>query len=137
MAYRGGKRNISRDTKHILFYLMIMIQKHQHQTPCTPMESVFSLPLAARTDFIHFLVQSFGCSYICLWALDSNISTKYIHAYTFIIPYVSYKHNIILRLLYFCVVVCASWMVFTMQETTNQPLVWGVWHNSFLGSSGH
>nr|KYP62271.1 Putative transcription factor bHLH041 family [Cajanus cajan] len=36
-----------------------------------PMESVFSLPVAARTDFIQFLVQSFGCSYICLWTCDS------------------------------------------------------------------
>ncbi|TKY72806.1 dimerization protein [Spatholobus suberectus] len=35
------------------------------------MESIFSLPVAARTEFIHFLVQSFGCSYICLWAYDS------------------------------------------------------------------
>ncbi|KAH1041780.1 hypothetical protein AAZX31_09G061800 [Glycine max] len=36
-----------------------------------PMESVFSLSVAARADFIQFLVQSFGCSYICLWAYDS------------------------------------------------------------------
>ncbi|KAH1209399.1 hypothetical protein AAZX31_15G162500 [Glycine max] len=36
-----------------------------------PMESVFSLSVAARTDFIQFLVQSLGCSYICLWAYDS------------------------------------------------------------------
>ncbi|XP_027339338.1 putative transcription factor bHLH041 [Abrus precatorius] len=35
------------------------------------MEGVFSLPVAARTDFIHSLVQSFGCSYICLWEYDS------------------------------------------------------------------
>ncbi|CAJ1975797.1 unnamed protein product [Sphenostylis stenocarpa] len=35
------------------------------------MENVFSLPVAARADFIQFLVQSFGCSYICLWACDS------------------------------------------------------------------
>ncbi|KAK7303968.1 hypothetical protein RJT34_14918 [Clitoria ternatea] len=39
-----------------------------------PMEGVFSLPVAARTEFIHSLVQSFGCSYICLWAYDSIIS---------------------------------------------------------------
>ncbi|KAG5116732.1 hypothetical protein JHK84_042845 [Glycine max] len=36
-----------------------------------PMESVFSLSVAARTDFIQFLLQSLGCSYICLWAYDS------------------------------------------------------------------
>ncbi|XP_027901948.1 putative transcription factor bHLH041 isoform X1 [Vigna unguiculata] len=36
-----------------------------------PMENVFSLPVAARADFIQFLLQSFGCSYICLWAYDS------------------------------------------------------------------
>ncbi|XP_061374637.1 putative transcription factor bHLH041 [Gastrolobium bilobum] len=36
------------------------------------MEGVFSLPVAARTDFLHSLVQSFGCEYICLWAYDSN-----------------------------------------------------------------
>ncbi|RDX87231.1 putative transcription factor bHLH041, partial [Mucuna pruriens] len=36
-----------------------------------PMESVFSLPVTARAEFIQILVQSFGCSYICLWAYDS------------------------------------------------------------------
>ncbi|KAK7354643.1 hypothetical protein VNO80_20108 [Phaseolus coccineus] len=35
------------------------------------MENLFSLPVAARADIIQFLVQSFGCSYICLWAYDS------------------------------------------------------------------
>ncbi|KAJ1439865.1 Myc-type, basic helix-loop-helix [Sesbania bispinosa] len=41
-----------------------------------PMEGVFSLPVAARTDFIHSLAQSFGCSYICLWAYDSISSNR-------------------------------------------------------------
>ncbi|ESW10713.1 hypothetical protein PHAVU_009G231600 [Phaseolus vulgaris] len=36
-----------------------------------PMEYLFSLPVPARADIIQFLVQSFGCSYICLWAYDS------------------------------------------------------------------
>ncbi|XP_057433625.1 putative transcription factor bHLH041 [Lotus japonicus] len=35
------------------------------------MEGVFSLPAAARIDFIHSLVQSFGGSYICLWSHDA------------------------------------------------------------------
>ncbi|KAK7329015.1 hypothetical protein VNO77_23160 [Canavalia gladiata] len=39
------------------------------------MEGVFSLPVAARTELILSLVESFGCTYICLWEYDS-ISTK-------------------------------------------------------------
>ncbi|OIV97387.1 hypothetical protein TanjilG_07139 [Lupinus angustifolius] len=35
-----------------------------------PMEGVFSLPEAARTDFLHSLVQYLGCTYICLWSSD-------------------------------------------------------------------
>ncbi|CAL0320291.1 unnamed protein product [Lupinus luteus] len=35
-----------------------------------PMEGVFSLSEAARTDFLHSLVQYLGCTYISLWSSD-------------------------------------------------------------------
>ncbi|XP_024631493.1 putative transcription factor bHLH041 isoform X2 [Medicago truncatula] len=40
------------------------------------MEGVFSLPVAVRTEFIHSLMQSLGCSYICLWAYDIMLSNR-------------------------------------------------------------
>ena len=61
MAYRKGKKkSITRDTKHILFYLMIMMQKHQHQAPCTPWK-VSSLSLQPP----ELILSNFWCS---LWA---------------------------------------------------------------------
>ncbi|KAK7281219.1 hypothetical protein RIF29_09003 [Crotalaria pallida] len=35
-----------------------------------PMEAVFTLPEAARPDYIRSLVQYLGCTYICLWSSD-------------------------------------------------------------------
>ncbi|RZB71836.1 putative transcription factor bHLH041 [Glycine soja] len=41
------------------------------------MDGVFTLPKAARADFFRSLVQSFGCTYVCLWQYDSNLSNLF------------------------------------------------------------
>ncbi|TKY54474.1 dimerization protein [Spatholobus suberectus] len=38
------------------------------------MDGVLALPEATRADFLRSLVQSFGCTYVCLWRYDSNLS---------------------------------------------------------------
>ncbi|KAI9112590.1 hypothetical protein K1719_016513 [Acacia pycnantha] len=40
------------------------------------MDAVFSLPEAARAHFLQSILQSSGCSYICLWSYDSLLSNS-------------------------------------------------------------
>ncbi|XP_054821040.1 putative transcription factor bHLH041 [Prosopis cineraria] len=40
------------------------------------MDTVFSLPESARANFLQSIMQSSGCSYICLWSYDSLLSNR-------------------------------------------------------------
>jgi len=68
------------------------------------MDGVYALPQPLRAHFLRSLLQSFGCTYVCLWQHASNLS-KYISfshtLYSDLFAYVLVYFSLYSRLFFF------------------------------------